>query len=150
MWKFRPGKDFFAGLLYIAFGALAVGLGTRYPLGSTARMGPGYFPVLVGSLLLVIGIVVAMRGLSARSERVGHLAIKPLVLVLGAVLLFAGLIEKAGLAVAVLGVVVVGYLANTHRRALELVVLALVLTAASVLIFHYGLKLPFKLWPTVA
>ena len=148
MWSFRPGKDFFAGLLYIAFGALAVAFGSGYPLGSTARMGPGYFPVLVGSLLLLIGIVVAARGLRASSERVGHLAIKPLVLVLGGVLLFAGLIEKAGLAIAILAVVVVGYLANTDRRPVELVVLALVLTAASVLIFHYGLKLPFKLWPT--
>ena len=147
MWNFRPGKDFFAGLLYIAFGGLAVALGSGYPLGSAARMGPGYFPVMVGSLLLLVGIVVAARGLRAKSERMGALAIKPLVLVLGAVILFAALIEKIGLAVAILGVVVIGYLANTRRRPLELLVLALVLTTASVLIFHYGLKLPFKIWP---
>ena len=147
MWNFRPGKDFFAGLLFIAFGALAVAIGRGYPLGSAARMGPGYFPVLVGSLLLLVGIVVAARGLSVKAEGVGRLAIKPLVLVLGAVLLFAATIEKLGLAVAILGVVVVGYLANTRRRPLELIVLALVLTAASVLIFYYGLKLPFKVWP---
>ena len=147
MWNFRPGKDFFAGLLFIAFGALAVAIGRGYPLGSAARMGPGYFPVLVGSLLLLVGIVVAARGLSAKAEGVGRLAIKPLVLVLGAVLLFAATIEKLGLAVAILGVVVVGYLANTRRRPVELIVLALVLTAASVLIFYYGLKLPFKVWP---
>jgi len=147
VWNFRPGKDFFAGLLFIAFGALAVAIGRGYPLGSAARMGPGYFPVLVGSLLLLIGIVVAARGLSAKGEGVGRLAIKPLVLVLGAVLLFAATIEKLGLAVAILGVVVVGYLANTRRRPVELIVLALVLTAASVLIFYYGLKLPFKVWP---
>jgi len=143
----RPGKDFFAGLLYIAFGVLAVAMGRGYPLGSAARMGPGYFPVLVGSLLLVVGIIVAARGLSAKSEPVGRLTIVPLVLVLGAVLLFAVAIEKLGLAVALLGVVVVGYLANARRRPLELLVLALVLSAASVLIFHYGLKLPFKVWP---
>jgi hypothetical protein len=147
VWNFRPGKDFFAGLLFIAFGALAVAIGRGYPLGSAARMGPGYFPVLVGSLLLLVGIVVAARGLSTKAAGVGRLAIKPLVLVLGAVLLFAATIEELGLAVAILGVVVVGYLANTRRRPVELIVLALVLTAASVLIFYYGLKLPFKVWP---
>lgn len=147
MWNFRPGKDFFAGLLYIAFGGFAVAIGRGYPLGSAARMGPGYFPVLVGSILLLVGIVVAARGLSPKSERMGRLAIKPLVLVLGAVLLFAAMIEKLGLAVAILGVVVVGYLANTRWRPLELIALALVLTTASVLIFYYGLKLPFKVWP---
>ena len=147
MWNFRPGKDFFAGLLFIALGGLAVAIGRGYPLGSAARMGPGYFPVLVGSLLLLVGIVVAARGLSAKAAGVGRLAITALVLVLGAVLLFAATIEKLGLAVAILGVVVIGYLANTRRRPVELIVLALVLVAASVLIFYYGLKLPFKVWP---
>jgi hypothetical protein len=147
VWNFRPGKDFFAGLLFIALGGLAVAIGRGYPLGNAAHMGPGYFPVLVGSLLLLVGIVVAARGLSAKAEGVGRLAITALVLVLGAVLLFAATIEKLGLAVAILGVVVIGYLANTRRRLVELIVLALVLVAASVLIFYYGLKLPFKVWP---
>lgn len=147
MWHFRAGKDFFAGLLYIAFGGCAVAIGSGYPLGSAARMGPGYFPVLVGSLLFVVGILVAARGLNVKSERLGRFAIKPLVLVLGAVILFANTIETLGLAAAVLAVVVIGYLANTRWRPLELVVLAVLLTSASVLIFYYGLKLPFRVWP---
>jgi putative tricarboxylic transport membrane protein len=145
--NFRLGKDFFAGLLFIAFGSFAVAIGRGYPLGSAARMGPGYFPVLVGGVLLLVGLVVAARGVRVKAESVGRLAIQPLVLVLGAVLLFAATIEKLGLAVAILGVVVVGYLANTRRRPFELIVLALVLTAVSVLTFYYGLKLPFKVWP---
>jgi len=143
----RLGKDFFAGLLFIVFGVLALAIGTRYPLGSTARMGPGYFPVMIGGLLTLIGIVVAARGVQIKSEVVTRLAFKPLVLVLAAVLLFASTIERLGLALAVLAVVVVGYLANARWRRLELLILALILTAASVLIFHYGLKLPFKVWP---
>jgi hypothetical protein len=149
VWNFRPGKDFFAGLLFIVFGGLAVAIGRGYPIGSAARMGPGYFPILVGSLLLLIGAIVAARGLTPKSERVGPLAIKPLILVLGAVLVFAASIEKLGLALAILGVVVIGYLANTDRRPIELAVLALVLTTASVLIFCYGLKLPFRIWPAL-
>jgi Tripartite tricarboxylate transporter TctB family len=143
----RLGRDFFAGLLFIVFGALALGIGTRYPLGTTARMGPGYFPMLIGGLLALIGIIVAARGVRIKSELVTRLAFKPLLMVLGAVLLFAGTIERLGLALAVLAVVVVGYLANARWRWPELLTLALILTGAAVLIFHYGLKLPFKVWP---
>jgi hypothetical protein len=148
--KFRPGKDFFAGLLYIAFGSAAVAIGRGYALGTAARMGPGYFPVLVGAVLVIVGLVVAARGVLAKSERVQRLMIAPLALVLAAVLLFAATIEKLGLVVAVLAVVVVGYLANARWRPLELVLLAGLLTATSVLIFYYGLKLPFKVWPGAA
>lgn len=150
MRKFRPGKDFFAGLLYIAFGSAAVAIGRGYALGTAARMGPGYFPVLVGAVLVIVGLVVAARGVLAKSERLQRLMIAPLALVLAAVLLFAVTIEKLGLVVAVLAVVVVGYLANARWRPLELVLLAGLLTAASVLIFYYGLKLPFKVWPGAA
>jgi putative tricarboxylic transport membrane protein len=148
--KFRPGKDFFAGLLYITFGSAAVAIGRGYVLGTAARMGPGYFPVLVGALLIMMGLIVAARGVTAKSERLKRLAAGPLALVLAAVVLFAVTIEKLGLVVAVLAVVVVGYLANARWRPLELVLLAGVLTAASVLIFYYGLKLPFKVWPGAA
>ena len=147
MRRFRLGKDFFAGLLFIVFGLIAVAIGSRYPTGSTARMGPGYFPVLVGGLLAFIGLVTAVRGVRADAEAVARMAIKPLVLVLAAVLLFAASTERLGLVIALLAVIVVGYLANPRWRPLELAMLALVLTAASVLVFHYALKLPFKVWP---
>jgi hypothetical protein len=150
VWKGRLSKDFFAGLLYIAFGASAVAIGRSYPLGSTAHMGPGYFPMLVGTLLVLIGIVVAARGVRVRAEPVQRMAIAPLALVLGAVLLFAVAIEKLGLVLALLAVVVIGYLANPRRRISELIVLAAILIASSVLVFFYGLKLPFKLWPGAA
>lgn len=150
MWKTRLSKDFFAGVLYIAFGASAIAIGRSYPLGNTARMGPGYFPVLVGALLVLIGIVVAARGVRSGAEPVQRMAMAPLAFVLGAVLLYAMAIEKLGLVLALLAVVVVGYLANPRRRIFELVVLAAILIASSVLVFFYGLKLPFKLWPGAA
>src|SRR4029079_17943279 len=123
------GRDFFAGLLFIVFGALALAIGTRYPLGSTARMGAGYFPVLISGLLMFIGIVVAARGVRIQSTVVTPLSLKPLLLVLAAILLFAGTIERLGLTLAVLVVVVIGYLANARWRKLELFTLALILTA---------------------
>ena len=110
-------------------------------------MGPGYFPILVGSLLILVGIVVAGRSLTTEPDPIGRIAFKPLLLVLGAVLLFAASIEKLGLASAILLVVIVSYLANPRHKLLELAILAAVLAIASVGIFVYGIKLPFKVWP---
>jgi hypothetical protein len=145
--KIRNAKDLFAGLLFVAVGVAAVVVGRDYPLGSTSRMGPGYFPVLVGAVLILIGLVVAARAPVAQSEPIGRIAVKPVFLVIGAIALFAACIETLGLAAAILLVVVVGYLANPQRKWVELLILAVVLTVASLGIFVYGLKLPFKVWP---
>ncbi len=147
MSNIRGGKDFLAGMLYIAIGAAAVTIGREYRLGTAAEMGPGYFPMMVGILLLVVGAFIAVRGVVQRSSGIEHIAIKPLLLLLGAVCLFALTIERFGLAVAVFSTVAVGYLANPRWRPLEQLLLASILTAACIGIFVYGLNLPFKVWP---
>ena len=145
--KVRNAKDLFAGLLFAVIGAAAVVIGRGYPLGSAARMGPGYFPILVGGLLLLVGLIVAARAVATRPDPIGRIDIKSVVLVIGAVAVFAAGIETLGLALSILLVVILGYAANSERKIAELVILALVLAAASTGIFVYGLKLPFKVWP---
>ncbi|MEO8631627.1 MAG: tripartite tricarboxylate transporter TctB family protein [Betaproteobacteria bacterium] len=145
--RIKSSKDFYAGLMYIAIGGLAVFLARDYSIGSTSRMGPGYFPLLVGGLLLLIGLVVAARGFTLTTERIDRWQLKPLLLVLFSVAVFALTIERLGLAVAVLLVTVAGYMANPKARLLELIVLTVVLTAVSLGVFVYALKLPFNVWP---
>ena len=145
--KVRNAKDLFAGLLFAVIGAAAVMIGRGYPFGSAARMGPGYFPMLVGVLLIFIGLVVAARAFAPGAERIGRLDIKSVVLVIGAVAVFGAAIEQLGLALSVLLVVILGYTANAERKLTELVILAVVLAIASAAIFVYGLQLPFKVWP---
>ncbi len=147
--KIRNAKDLFAGMLFVAVGVAAVVVGRDYPFGSASRMGPGYFPVLVGAVLIFIGLVVAARAPATQAERIGQIAIKPVFLVIGAIALFAACIETLGLALAILLVVIVGYLANPQPKWVELLILAVVLTVASLGIFVYGLKLPFKVWPAL-
>jgi putative tricarboxylic transport membrane protein len=143
----RNAKDLFAGLLFVVIGAAAIVIGRGYPLGSTSQMGPGYFPMLVGGLLIVIGLIVAVRAFATRSEPIGRLDIKSVLLVIGAVSVFAAGIEQLGLVLSILLVVILGYAANAERKLTELVILALVLALAAAAIFVYGLQLPFKVWP---
>ena len=140
-------RDLIAGLLFVAVGGAAAITAWRYPMGTALRMGPGYFPFLVGSGLALVGLIVGMRGLAARDQAVEPLHLKPLFLVLAAVALFAVLVDRLGLVITVPLVVLVCYLANPRPRIIEMIVLAAVLTLAAVVLFQRLLELPFRLWP---
>lgn len=143
----RNARDFHAGLLFVLLGLVAVGVARTYAMGTAARMGPRYFPTILGGLLVVLGVVVAARALRLRGEAIGRWRLRPLALVLGAVLAFAALVQPLGLVLATLAVVVVGRLAGPRPRPLEVGLLSLALTALAVGLFVWGLRLPFKVWP---
>src|SRR5512134_3133196 len=103
----RHPKDFFAGLLFVAFGVAAFAIGSNYPLGSAARMGPGYFPRMLGILLVVLGAIVALRALKLEGDRIRFGSLKPIVIVLGSVVLFGLLSPHLGLVLASVILIVV-------------------------------------------
>lgn len=146
--RIRNGKDFYSGLIFILFGGFAA-IGARgYPLGTAGRMGPGYFPTVLGSLLILLGLVISARSLlGTEGGLIKGWAIRPLVLVLGAVVAFALIVERLGLVLAMVALIFVSCLGGTEFRLREVVALFLVLAAMAVAIFAYGLKLPFRVWP---
>jgi len=140
-------RDLIAGLLFIAVGGAAALTAWHYPMGTALRMGPGYFPFLAGCGLTLFGAIVAVRGVAARDQAIAPLHLKPLVMVLASVALFAGVVDRLGLVITVPLVVLLCYLANPRPRLIELVLLPAVLTAAAVVVFQRLLELPFQLWP---
>jgi hypothetical protein len=143
----RGLKDLLAGLLYIAIGGAALFFARSYSFGSTFRMGPGYYPVVCGGLLVLLGTILVLRSFIVGDTPPDRIRFGPLLLVLGATALFALCIERFGLAVSTGLVVIVSYLANERPRVVEALLLALVLVAVAVGVFAYGLQLPFKVWP---
>ena len=97
----RNRKDFWAGLLFAAFGLFFSGFGTRYTFGSAARMGPGYFPTVLGVLLVILGAAIALAALSPKAEEhhVAKFDWRTIALVLGSVVLFGVLLNFPLLAV---------------------------------------------------
>ena len=77
-------RDFWAGVVYMVFGLATMLLARGLPMGSTARMGSGYFPTLLGGLLVVIGLIAVLRGLRAPGETVPRIHLRPAALVIGA------------------------------------------------------------------
>ena len=154
--KIRSQKDFNAGLMFIGFGAmfLIVAAGIPgiesmpgYPMGTAVRMGPAYFPTILGGLLVLLGIIVTIEGLVEDDEPPKKTNWKPLLWILASVIIFAALIGPAGIVVATLALVLIAAYGGHEFRLVEMLIEATVLAIAVVLIFSYGLGLPFRLFP---
>lgn len=148
-----------SGLMFTCVGlAFAIGA-TNYTIGSGARMGPGYFPLVLGTLLAVGGGIVMLGALAAGpsgGDRIGRIAWKPLVLVIGANLVFGLLlgglptlgVPAMGLMIAIYALVVIASLAGTRFTFKSALILATILAIGSYLTFIIGLSLQFQVWPT--
>jgi len=146
--KVLSSKDFFSGLLFISFGVVVVKVAINYPMGTAARMGPGYLPTFLGGLLILLGTVIAARAFWMSGDTMETWALWPLLLVIGAVLAFGFLVDFAGLVLTIPLVVLISRLAGSEFRLFEVLLLCLVLVLLALGIFVYGLNLPFKIWPS--
>jgi hypothetical protein len=141
----RNNRDFIAGLLFIVLGGLAVALARDYPFGTTMRMGPGYFPTVLGGILLLFGVYVLARGVRSGERVKGEWGWKPLALIALSIVLFGLLLDRVGMVPATVVTLVIAAAASREFRWKEVLLLALVMTAFSVAVFLYGLKLPYPL-----
>jgi hypothetical protein len=112
----RSPKDFWSGAIYLAVALSGLAIGSGYSMGSAGRMGPGYFPIVISSLLLVFGIVTIARAFIVPGEAVGKLALKPVFLVIGSVAIFGLLVERAGFLAALLVSVLLSASASREFR----------------------------------
>jgi len=152
-------KDFFAGLMFLAVGSAFAWGATSYRIGTGARMGPGYFPLVLGVLLALLGAVIALKAVLARTEGdgepVGPWAWRQVLFIIGANLLFGVLLvglpsvglPAMGLIAAIYGLTFTASLAGDHFKFKEVLVLATVLAAGSYVAFVVLLKLQFPVWP---
>jgi hypothetical protein len=132
------------GLLTAAIGVFAVAQGAAYTLGSLTRIGPGFFPAVVGAAMIVLGFAIVLEGLRADAPPIEKPAILSLLAVLGGIAAFALLIERAGLVPAAAALVMISSLASPRPRLLPILALAAAVSAFSVLVFAVGLGLSLK------
>lgn len=152
-------KDFFSGLVFVALGvAFALGAKT-YQVGDAARMGPGYFPLLLGILLALMGVAIAVSAVLSGppdGAPIGKWAWKPLFFVLTANASFGALlvgvpslgIPGFGLVVAIFALVAIASLAGERFILKEVLILSAVLSVGSYLAFIKLLALQFPVWPS--
>ncbi len=157
--KIKSQKDFFSGLMFTVVGAAFAYGATSYSIGSGGRMGPGYFPLLLGVILAILGGAIMFKALVVETQtgdKIGKWAWKPLFFIIAANLLFGLLlgglpsvgIPALGLIAAIFGVTIVASLAGDTFKLKEVLILSVVLSIGSYLAFIVLLKLQFPVWPT--
>ncbi len=155
----KSQKDFFAGLMFMVVGGSFAWGATKYTIGEGARMGPGYFPLLLGIVLALLGAFILFESLvvdTEDGEKIGSIAWKPLGFIIGANVAFGVLlgglpsigVPALGLVVAIYALVFIASLAGDHFRPKEIIVLATILAILSYLAFIKLLKLQFQVWPS--
>jgi hypothetical protein len=146
--QIRDRKDFVGGLMLVGFGAGALIIARNYRIGTAFRMGPGYLPVVLASVLVAIGLIVAIKALRSGDVKLPQVAWRPLIIVSLAIALFGLLINGAGLLISTFVMLVVSRVARSGYPWLETIILSLSLTVLFVGIFYYGLKIQMPLLPT--
>jgi hypothetical protein len=138
-------KDFWSGMMFIATGAGALIIARDYPFGTTVRMGPGYFPIVLGALLVLFGLYFVGKGLRGAEKIEGSWSRRGMIILPLSLVLFGILMERAGFVPALVVLIVGSALASTEFRLVEVLIFAVLLTAACVALFVWGLGLPYPL-----
>ncbi len=138
-------KDVWAGLMLIAIGAAAMFFARNYPFGTALRMGPGYFPMLLGGLLILFGLYTFASGLRSGERIAESWSLRALVIVPLSLVLFGVLVERAGFVPAMIVLIFGSATASTEFRFVEVLLFSLALTALCAAVFVWGLGLPYPL-----
>jgi len=141
----RNPKDFWTGIIYIAFGASAIFIARDYGMGSALKMGPAYFPVVLSALLIVIGSISLVRSFIKPGSPVGRYAFKGLLLVTASTVLFGLIVRGAGLVIALPLLVLVSSYASKQFNWKYSIISAAGLTVFCILIFLKGLGVPLPI-----
>ena len=152
-------KDFFAGLMFMGVGVAFAWGATNYNVGTGARMGPGYFPLMLGVLMAVIGAAITFTSLVVETVgggKIGKWAWKPLFYVIAANVVFGVLLAGLpsikfpafGLIVAIYALTFIASMAEAGWKFETTLILATVLAVGSYLAFVVALKLQFPVWPS--
>ncbi len=154
----KSQKDFFSGLMFMSVGAAFAWGATTYNVGSGARMGPGYFPLMLGVLLAVLGAVITFKSLvveTAGGDKIGSWAWKPLVFIILANLSFGVLLgglpsmklPAMGMIVGIYALTFIASMAEPGWKVKNTFILATILAIGSYIAFVVILKLQFPVWP---
>jgi Tripartite tricarboxylate transporter TctB family len=143
--ELRNSKDIWAGLMLIGIGGAAMLIARNYPFGTALRMGPGYFPIILGALLIVFGLAILAYGLRSRERIAGSWSLRALIILSLSLVLFGVLMEHAGFIPAMMVLIFGSATASTEFKFMEILLFSIGLTVLSVIVFVWALGLPYPL-----
>lgn len=147
--KIRDQKNFWSGVMFVTFGAFFVAFAQNYDMGTAARMGPAYFPTVLGALMFLLGVFITISGLATEHPdgKIQPFNFKALGYVLGSVVAFGLLLRPAGMLVALFVLIVVSSLGSHEFKLRDVLLLTVGLSLMVLAVFIYGLQMTIPIWP---
>ncbi len=142
---FRNPKDFGSGLIFLIFGGLCIIMARNYPMGVVEKMGPAYFPTVLGTLLALNGVALIIRSFVRSSSGISGASWRGILLVMAAVVCFGLLLKTAGLLIAVIVLIMISAIASSEFRLWSSLLLAIGLSIFCVFVFVQALGLPIPM-----
>lgn len=144
----KQPRDFWAGVMFTAVGAGFAGIAMTYKIGTAARMGPGFFPVVLGAMLIILGVAILLGSLKGREgEAVSKFHWGPIFWVLGSIVMFGVLLKILGMLLAGFLQVLIASYGGPEFKLRTTIILGLCLVVFCALVFVVGLKLPIPMCP---
>ena len=146
--KIKSQEDFWAGIMFMGFGLLAIVVARDYPFGSTMRMGPGYFPTCLGGIMMFLGAIIAFRSRSVEGEGIRRFGWRGLIFLSLAFGTYGFLIDNMdiGFVISIAAVVILSTMASREFNWKESLFLTAVLVLGTVVVFIWGLDMPYPLF----
>ena len=142
----RALKDILAGLIFVAIGVAFAVIATAYEVGTPVRMGPGYFPLVLGGTLALLGGLIVVKGvINGEAEAIGAIPWRAIALIVGAILFFGLTVRGLGLIPSTFITALLSSLASRRASVVGVVLVSVGLTALCVLVFAVGLSLRLPL-----
>jgi putative tricarboxylic transport membrane protein len=146
MIRVKNPQDFWAGLLFLIVACLALWFGRNYTFGTATKMGPGYMPTVLSWALVLIGAFLSLRAFALDGPPIERSLVRPQAFILLAIIAFGLLIERVGLAPAIIVVTIIAALASREMRWRETIAVAIGLALLCVGLFIYLLGQPLTIW----
>jgi hypothetical protein len=146
MLRIKSPQDIGAAVIFLSVGLAGLYFGSDLAFGTAGRMGPGYFPIILSTAILGIGVIVGLKGLTVEGPPVEAMYLRPILVVVAAILAFGFLVDRIGLALTAALLTVLAGFARRKVNLLETALLATGLALFSVGLFVYGLSQPFPAW----
>ncbi len=143
--ELSKNKDVWAGVMFIAIGAAAMFIARDYRFGSALQMGPGYFPRILGGILILFGVAITAVGLKNSEKIAGRISLRAVIVLPLSLILFGYLMSHVSLLPALVAVIWGAAAAGRQFKLLEVSLLTVLLITLAVVVFVWGLRLPYPL-----
>jgi hypothetical protein len=147
--QLRNHRDLWAGLMFAVIGIIFMILSKQYSIGTSAKMGPGYFPMVLGGLMTLFGVIIALGAFSGKAEmlKLSPVGWREFILLLASVIVFAIALPRLGMVISVALLILISAVASHEFKLRDTLISIVVLVALAYGMFVKGLELQFPVWP---